>query len=112
MLQDAVLPLVSFLSPLAIRLRCHGTHQHFSKPQQIPTSRRSLIAIFSLASGLHYDEHRPSSERSFAMSLLMVMLLAALLPFPLLVGVLTIERIRDGRRTTSRPPRSACHVSA
>lgn len=46
------------------------------------------------------------------MSLLMVMLLAALLPFPLLVGVLTIERIRDGRRATSRAARSAFHVSA
>ncbi|MEQ1794789.1 MAG: hypothetical protein ABL970_11410 [Nitrospira sp.] len=46
------------------------------------------------------------------MSWLMVILLATLLPFPLLVGVLAMERIREGRRATSRPPRSAFHVSA
>lgn len=46
------------------------------------------------------------------MSFLMVLMLATLLPFPALVGVLAIERIREGRRDPSRLHPSTFHGSA
>jgi hypothetical protein len=67
--------------------------------------------MFSLVSGLHYDKYRPSTESSLAMSFLMVAMLITLLPFPMLVGMLAMEHIRENRRDSSCPRRSALSVS-
>lgn len=65
-----------------------------------------------LVSGLHYDKHGPSTERSLAMSFLMIVMLVTLLPFPMLMGVVAMEHIREGRRDSSRPRRSAFRRAA
>lgn len=45
------------------------------------------------------------------MSFLMVAMLITLLPFPMLVGMLAMEHIRENRRDSSCPRRSALSVS-
>jgi len=44
------------------------------------------------------------------MSFLMVVMLVTLLPFPMLVGVLALEHIRESRRESSRPSQSTHSV--
>lgn len=44
------------------------------------------------------------------MSFLMVVMLVTLLLFPMLVGVLALEHIRESRRGPSRPNRSTVSV--